>query len=103
MIRPDYEFDIPTYYQELLSLTPESNMKIFNIVAIAKSIEESTVNFLAPVVINLDNNTMVQVILDTVNYPDFFKLIKLLIILKNNALYTCKWIYGNSLSLWVKR
>ncbi|HED6090852.1 TPA: flagellar assembly protein FliW, partial [Campylobacter jejuni] len=44
-----------------------------NIVAIAKSIEESTVNFLAPVVINLDNNTMVQVILDTVNYPDFFQ------------------------------
>ncbi|EHW0970748.1 flagellar assembly protein FliW, partial [Campylobacter jejuni] len=73
LIRPDYEFDIPTYYQELLSLTPESNMKIFNIVAIAKSIEESTVNFLAPVVINLDNNTMVQVILDTVNYPDFFQ------------------------------
>ncbi|EIE4666784.1 flagellar assembly protein FliW, partial [Campylobacter jejuni] len=36
-------------------------------------IEESTVNFLAPVVINLDNNTMVQVILDTVNYPDFFQ------------------------------
>ncbi|ECH4992419.1 flagellar assembly protein FliW, partial [Campylobacter coli] len=73
LIRPDYEFEIPTYYQELLSLTPESNMKIFNIVAIAKSIEESTVNFLAPVVINLDNNSMVQVILDTVAYPNFFQ------------------------------
>ncbi|MCC9508887.1 flagellar assembly protein FliW, partial [Campylobacter jejuni] len=48
-------------------------IKIFNIVAIAKSIEESTFNFLAPVVINLDNNTMVQVILDTFNYPDFFQ------------------------------
>ncbi len=71
LIRPDYEFDVPDYYQELLCLTPESNMKIFNIVAIAKSIEESTVNFLAPVVINLDNNAMVQVILDTLTYPNF--------------------------------
>ncbi|MDO4674125.1 flagellar assembly protein FliW [Campylobacter sp.] len=73
LIRPDYEFDIPTYYQELLALTPESDMRVFNIVAIAKTIEESTVNFLAPVVINLDNNSMVQVILDTANYPDFFQ------------------------------
>ena len=73
LIRPDYEFDIPTYYQELLALTPESNMKVYNIVAINKTIEESTVNFLAPVVINLDNNSMVQVILDTVSYPNFFQ------------------------------
>ncbi|MCX2682927.1 flagellar assembly protein FliW [Campylobacter sp. MIT 21-1685] len=73
LIRPDYEFDIPTYYQELLNLTPESNMKILNIVAIAKTIEESTINFLAPVVINLDNNTMVQVILDTAAYPNFYQ------------------------------
>ena len=71
------EFDIPTYYQELLSLTPESKQQVFNIVALAKTIEESTVNFLAPVVINLDNNTMAQVILDTVNYPDFFQAEKI--------------------------
>lgn len=71
LIRPDYEFDIPTYYQELLELTSESNMKVFNIVALAKTIEESTINFLAPVVMNLDNNTMVQVILDTASYPNF--------------------------------
>ena len=77
LIRPDYEFDIPTYYQELPSLTPESKQQVFNIVALAKTIEESTVNFLAPVVINLDNNTMAQVILDTVNYPDFFQAEKI--------------------------
>ncbi|EHK5076885.1 flagellar assembly protein FliW [Campylobacter upsaliensis] len=77
LIRPDYEFDTPTYYQELLSLTPESKQQVFNIVALAKTIEESTVNFLAPVVINLDNNTMAQVILDTVNYPDFFQAEKI--------------------------
>ncbi|MBS4236102.1 flagellar assembly protein FliW [Campylobacter vulpis] len=77
LIRPDYEFDIPTYYQELLSLTPESKQQVFNIVALAKTIEESTVNFLAPVVINLDNNTMAQVILDTVHYPDFFQAEKI--------------------------
>jgi len=73
LIRPDYEFEIPTYYQELLALTPNSQMEIYNIVALAKTIEESTVNFLAPIVINKDNNSMVQVILDTTAYPDFFQ------------------------------
>lgn len=77
LIRPDYEFEIPTYYQELLALTPESNMEVYNTVAIAKTIEESTVNFLAPIVINKDNNTMVQVILDTVTYPNFFQADKI--------------------------
>ena len=38
LIRPDYEFDIPTYYQELLSLTQESNQQVFNILALAKTI-----------------------------------------------------------------
>lgn len=77
LIRPDYDFDIPTYYQELLGLTPTSNYVVYNIVALAETIEESTVNFLAPIVINKDNNSMVQVILDTVNYPDFFQADKI--------------------------
>ncbi|MCW1360528.1 flagellar assembly protein FliW [Campylobacter sp. US33a] len=73
LIRPDYEFDIPTYYQELLELTPETKMQVYTIVAINKTIEESTVNFLAPIVINLENNSLTQVILDTVTYPNFFQ------------------------------
>ncbi|MBK1971637.1 flagellar assembly protein FliW [Campylobacter sp. TTU-622] len=77
LIRPDYEFDIPTYYQELLALNPQSNMKVYNIVAISDTIEDSTVNFLAPVVMNLDNNSMVQVILDSTNYPSFFQAEKI--------------------------
>ncbi len=77
LIRPDYDFDIPTYYQELLGLTPNSNYVVYNIVALDETIEESTVNFLAPIIINKDNNSMVQVILDTVNYPDFFQADKI--------------------------
>lgn len=84
LIRPDYEFDIPTYYQELLELTLESNMKVFNIVALAKTIEESTVNFLAPVVMNFDNNTMLQVILDTASYPNFSQTDKISNYIKKN-------------------
>lgn len=84
LIRPDYEFDIPTYYQELLSLSPQSNMKVYNIVAISDTIEDSTVNFLAPVVINLDNNSMVQVILDSTNYPSFFQAEKISDYIKKN-------------------
>ncbi|TBR81157.1 flagellar assembly protein FliW [Campylobacter novaezeelandiae] len=84
LIRPDYEFDIPTYYQELLSLSPQSNMKVYNIVAISDTIEDSTVNFLAPVVMNLDNNSMVQVILDSTNYPSFFQAEKISDYIKKN-------------------
>ncbi|MCC9508884.1 flagellar biosynthesis protein FliW, partial [Campylobacter jejuni] len=31
------------------------------------------VNFLYPLFINIYNNTILQVILDTFNYPDFFQ------------------------------
>lgn len=59
-----YEIDIPLSVQNLLEITEESNVLIFNIVIIQQPLENSTVNFVAPLIFNTDNQTMAQVILD---------------------------------------
>ena len=59
-----YEIDIPLSVQNLLEITEETNVLIFNIVIIHQPLEKSTVNFVAPLVFNADNQTMAQVILD---------------------------------------
>ncbi|MEA3373392.1 MAG: flagellar assembly protein FliW [Campylobacterota bacterium] len=59
----DYAFDIPTATQTLMDINDESNLLIFNIIVIQNPIEDSVVNFAAPLVFNTDNNTMAQVIL----------------------------------------
>ena len=37
---------------------------------IQKPLENSTVNFLAPIVVNIDNNTVAQVVLNQKRHPD---------------------------------
>lgn len=59
-----YEIDIPDSIQALLEITETSNILIFNIVVIQKPLENSTINFLAPLIFNTDTNTMAQTILD---------------------------------------
>lgn len=59
-----YEIEIPESVQNLLGITESSNILIFNIVVIHNPLEKSTVNFVAPLIFNTDNNTMAQTILD---------------------------------------
>ena len=66
-----YEFDIPEYFQNLLGITEKSNILILNIMIIATPIEQSTINFIAPLVFNVDTQSVAQVILDANQYPDF--------------------------------
>lgn len=77
LIRPGYNFDIPLYYQELLGLNKDSNRQAFVIMAIHENISDSTLNFLAPILINWDNNTLAQVILDSSVYPEFSQIDKI--------------------------
>lgn len=65
----EYSFDIPSSIQALLQITPESNILIYNIVILYKPIEKSTINFVAPLIFNTDNQTMAQIIID--NRADF--------------------------------
>lgn len=65
----EYAFDIPSSILALMDITPESNILIYNIVILYKPIEKSTINFVAPLIFNTDNQTMAQIIID--NRADF--------------------------------
>lgn len=67
----EYSFDIPTDIKVLLEINEKSNLSAYNILVIQKPLEKSTVNFLAPIIINNDNNKLAQVILDPRKSPDF--------------------------------
>ena len=66
-----YEFEIPEYFRALLDVQENSTILILNIMIIATPIETSTINFLAPLVFNVDNGTLAQVVLDANKYPQF--------------------------------
>lgn len=65
----EYSFDIPTSLQAAMQISETSNLLIYAIVILNTSIEESTINFVAPLIFNTDNQTMAQIIID--NRPDF--------------------------------
>lgn len=65
----EYSFDIPSSLQALMGITPESNLLIYNIMILQTPIEKSTINFVAPLIFNTDNQTMAQIIVD--NRSDF--------------------------------
>jgi flagellar assembly factor FliW len=67
----EYSFDIPQEIQTLLAITPESKLSVYNILVIQKPLENSTINFLAPLIVNHDNNTLTQIVLDPKEHPDF--------------------------------
>lgn len=77
-MRGDYEFEIPAPIRALLELSTKTNtdtnstkLVTLNIVCIKEPIEESTVNFLAPLLFNFDNATMAQVVLESFRYENF--------------------------------
>ena len=65
----EYSFDIPTSLQAAMQIDETTNLLIFNIVILSSTIEDSTINFVAPLIFNADNQTMAQIIID--NRPDF--------------------------------
>ncbi len=67
----EYEIEMPLAFKCLLDLKEDSNVLILNIMIIHSPLENSTVNFIAPVVFNFDNKTMGQVVLDSSRFPDY--------------------------------
>lgn len=65
----EYSFDIPSSLQGLLGINEQSNLLIYNIMIIQTPIEKSSINFVAPLIFNTDNQTMAQIIID--NRADF--------------------------------
>jgi len=67
----EYSFDLPIDIKILLDIDENSSIDVYNIVVIQNPLENSTVNFLAPIVVNNDNNKIAQAVLDGKVYPDF--------------------------------
>lgn len=60
----EYDFEVPDNIQNLLEVDKNSNLIILNIVLIQNPIEDSIVNFAAPVLFNTDNRKAAQIILN---------------------------------------
>lgn len=67
----EYSFDIPTPVSVLLDINEKSNLIVYNIVVVQDPLDESCVNFLAPLIFNKDNGTMAQAVLDIKENPTF--------------------------------
>ncbi len=67
----EYSFDLSSSIKVLLEIGAESNISVYNIVVIQKPLESSTINFLAPIVINNDNGKIAQAVLDAKRHPEF--------------------------------
>lgn len=67
----EYSFDVPTDIKVLLEINEKSNVNVYNIVVIQKPLENSTINFLAPIIVNNDNKKVAQAVLDPKRHPEF--------------------------------
>lgn len=67
----EYSFDVPTDIKVLLDITEKSNVSVYNVVVIQDPLEDSTINFLAPILVNNDTKKIAQAVLDPKKHPDF--------------------------------
>ncbi len=67
----EYSFDLPKSVRVLLDINENSNVLVYNIVVIQNPLDESCVNFLAPLIFNQDNASMAQAVLNAKDYPGF--------------------------------
>jgi len=64
----EYSFDVPADVKALLDINENSNIEVYNNIVMKDPVTESIVNFKAPFLFNLDNNTCAQVILENEGY-----------------------------------
>jgi flagellar assembly factor FliW len=67
----EYSFDLSSETQKTLGITEESQVLVYNVLALGDATENSEINFLAPIVFNKDNGTAAQIVLDGKQYPAF--------------------------------
>lgn len=65
---PDYDIKIPDQELEEIGIDKKHQVKIYNIATIPEDPKDTTVNLLAPIIINADNRQAKQMVLNTSNY-----------------------------------
>ena len=71
LLLKEYDIIVPDYYIKALEIEDPQDVKIYNIVTIANPIENSTINFLAPLLVNTKKNLLGQIALDETKYPEY--------------------------------
>jgi flagellar assembly factor FliW len=66
----EYSFDVPTNLRVLLDIKEDSKIRVYNVVVIQNPLEKSSINFLAPIIVNEDNMTVGQALLKKDRHPD---------------------------------
>jgi len=66
-----YEFDIPDTIAHKLGIEDANDISVLNIMVVATPIEESRVNFAAPLIFNTKTKKLAQIILDEAKYADY--------------------------------
>lgn len=67
----EYSFDLPSSAKVLLGIDATSNVLVYNIMVVQNPLNESRVNFLAPIIFNKDKGLMGQITLRATEYPNF--------------------------------
>ena len=67
----DYDFIVPQYFKKLLELEDNSKILVYNIMVVSKPIENSVINFIAPLIFNQDKGYVSQVLLDENRYKEY--------------------------------
>lgn len=65
---PEYAFELTDEWSEEIGVSTENPPQIFNIVSIKEPLQQSTVNLLAPVIVNWKDCKAKQIILEKVEY-----------------------------------
>ncbi len=66
----EYSFDLPLSIRVLLDINETSKVLVYNVVVVQNPLDESCINFLAPLIFNQDNATMAQAVLDVKNHSN---------------------------------
>ena len=65
----EYKPDIPESLFEELGAKSIEMLRLFVIAVVPKDIKDMTVNLKSPIVVNIENNTAAQVVLENPEYP----------------------------------
>ena len=67
----DYSIKLTEHIVDTLEIDDDSQILIYNIMVSKDPIEDSTINFIAPILFNIQKKVMMQHILDSSAYPDY--------------------------------
>ena len=67
----DYSIKLTEHIVDTLEIDDDSQILIYNIMVSKDPIEDSTINFIAPILFNIQKKVMMQHILDSSSYPEY--------------------------------